>query len=131
MHIDSPEPDDVAAVTPGGGDGTWTGRALATVLGWHALAAAAFVGWVLTLPDEVSAGGELGLTMSRWFLAFLLGVLLVAPGLCASAAVACGVLAVLRRWRRGWSGLLAGTVATLAGMAAVVCALAVYALTRR
>jgi hypothetical protein len=79
------------------------------------------------MPDVVNVG-PYDLTMSRWVLGFLLGVLLVAPALGVSLAVACGV-ATLRPLRRR-SGLVAGTLATAAGMTTVAAALTVYALTR-
>jgi hypothetical protein len=105
-----------------------TGSALATVCGWHLLLAVAFVGWVLTWPDRVGTGGALNLTTSRTAMAIVLGVLLVAPALAVSLAIACGVLAALRR--RASSGAVAGTLASLAGLATVGLALTVYALTR-
>jgi hypothetical protein len=102
---------------------------LATVCAWHAVFAAAFVVWVLTWPDEVSAGGHLNFTTSRPALAVLLAVLVVIPGLGISFAIACGLLALLRKSRR--PGVLTGTFATLIGLASVATALAIYAATRR
>ena len=90
--------------------------------------AAVFVGWVLTWPDEVGTGGELNFTTSRSALAALLAVLVVVPGLGISFAIACGLLAVLRKARQ--PGVLVGTFATLIGLAAVATALAIYAITR-
>ncbi|WP_157181102.1 hypothetical protein [Actinopolymorpha alba] len=124
MPYDSP-----AATPPSGRKGQY-GRAIATILGWHVLAAAAFLGWVLTLPDDVNTGGDVNFTMSRWVLAFLLAAAAVVPGLCLSLAIAGGVLAVLRR-RLPRSGLAAGSIAALAGLLTVAAALAVYSMTQR
>jgi len=115
-------PADVAPVR------TSTGRAFVTVCGWHALVAAGFVVWVLTWPDEVGTGGELNFTTSRSALAVLLAVLVVVPGLGISFAIACGLLAVLRKSRL--PGVLVGTIATLIGLASVATALAIFAATR-
>lgn len=109
--------------------GSRTGRAIATILGWHLLVAVAFAGWVLTWPEEVDAGGDFGLTMSRRALAFLLAAFVVVPGLCLSVAIGCGVLAALRRRWHG-SSLAIGTVAAVAGMGIVAAALAGYAALR-
>jgi hypothetical protein len=62
-------------------------------------------------------------------MAVLLGLLLVAPGLGISFAVACGVVALISR-RPRQSGVLTGTLGTLAGLSTVAAALAAYALTR-
>ena len=106
-----------------------TGRSFAVVCAWHLAVIAAFALLVWTWPEEVSAGGDLGITTSRMALAVILTVFIVVPGTSLSFAIGCGVLFVLRRrWPR--SGLVVGTVAALTGIATVAAVLAIYAVTR-
>lgn len=105
-------------------------RSFAVVCGWHALLVAMFAIWVLTWPDVVGTGGQLSFTSSRWVMAVILVAFLLAPGLSISFVIACGLVAVLRR-RRRTTGLVSGTLASLAGLSTVAGALAVYSLTRR